>query len=358
MYNDHTTLCVGPGSTIQKSVEQMDANGIGIVLVVDPERHLLGTITDGDIRRAILAKISFDEPISKLLSRKSGSEFALPITAPENTGRDTLRSILQNKDIRHLPLVDSDGKVVDLVTLDEFVPDAKARLNAVIMAGGQGQRLRPLTDDLPKPMLQVGDRPLMEIIVDQMHAAGVTNLNVAVNHKHEKILEHFGDGANFGVNITYLKEDQPLGTAGSLGMMEPPTETVLVMNGDILTRVDFRAMLSYHRDQNADFTVAVQGYDLEVPYGVIECTDTMVESLSEKPVMKFLVNAGIYLLEPSVFSMIPKNTSYDMTTLIQSLLDNNRRVAAFPIREYWLDIGEYSSYVEAQEQSKIWDARP
>jgi len=355
MYNDHTTLCVGPGSTIQDSVEQMDANGIGIVLVVDPERHLLGTITDGDIRRAILAKISFDEPISELLSRKSRSEFGTPITAPEKTGRDTLRNILQNNHIRHLPLVDPDGKVVDLVTLNEFVLDYKIGLNAVIMAGGKGQRLRPLTNDLPKPMLRVGDRPIMEIIINQMHSAGVTNVNVAVNHKHEKILDYFGDGAKFGVNITYLKEEHPLGTAGSLGMMETPTETVLVMNGDILTRVDFGAMLSYHQDQNADFTVAVQGYDIEVPYGVIECTDTMVESFSEKPAMRFLVNAGIYLLEPSVFSMIPKNIYFDMTTLIKSLLDTKRRVAAFPIREYWLDIGEYSSYVEAQKQSTIWD---
>ncbi len=358
MYNDPTNLCVGPGSSIQRSVEQMDANRLGIVLVVGPDRHLLGTITDGDIRRAILARVNFDLPVSELLARKSGSEYAQPITAPENTDRDTLRRTLQDNSIRHLPLVDLEGRVVDLVTLDEFVPDTKPGLSGVIMAGGQGWRLRPLTEEVPKPMLQVGDRPLMEIIIDQMRSAGVTNVNVAVHHKHEKILEHFGDGANFGVNITYLTEDEPLGTAGSLGMMDPPTETVLVINGDILTQVDFRAMLTYHRDQNADFTVAVQSYDLQVPYGVIECTDTLVQSLSEKPVMKFLVNAGIYLLEPSVYSLIPKQTSFDMTTLIQSLLDHGRRVAAFPIREYWLDIGDYSSYVEAQEQSKIWDAPP
>ena len=293
MYNDPTALCVGPDRTIQESVEQMDAKRLGIVMVVDSEMHLLGTVTDGDIRRAILAKVNFEEPISLLLARKSGSEYAQPITAPENTGRVALRSTLQDNSIRHLPLVDPEGRVVDLVTLDEFVPDTKPGISGVIMAGGQGQRLRPLTEDLPKPMLQVGDRPLMEIIVEQMSAAGVTNVKMAVNHKYEKIVEHFGDGANFGVNITYLTEDQPLGTAGSLRMMEPPTETVLVINGDILTQVDFRAMISYHRKQKAEFTVAVQGYDLQVPYGVIECTDTLVQSLSEKPVMKFLVNAGI-----------------------------------------------------------------
>ena len=354
MYSDLTNFCVSPGSSIHHAVGQMEVNSTGIVLVLDSESRLLGTVTDGDVRRAVLANFDLEQPVEALLAGKEGSPYAKPITAPENADPSELLRILQQNAILHLPLVDQNQRVVALVTLDEFVPEHMPPLKAVIMAGGEGIRLRPLTDEMPKPMLPVGDRPLMEFTVQQLRDSGIKHLNIAVHHKSEKITEHFGDGREFGVDISYVTEDRPLGTAGALGLIEPPRDTMLVINGDILTQVDFRAMRAYHREQQADITVAVQQYELQVPYGVIECEGTQVRSLSEKPLFKYFVNAGIYLLEPIVYQFIPNGKRYDMTDLIQRLVAEGRMVVAFPIKEYWIDVGQQKDYQQAQEHAKKW----
>lgn len=354
MFTDLETLCVGRESTIHQAIARMEVNRIGIVLVVDEDGRLSGTITDGDVRRAVLANVDLGQAVTVLLDRKEGSPYARPITAPQGSDRTALLRVLKEHRILHLPLVDSDQRVVGLVTLDEFVGEHAPPPKAVIMAGGPGVRLLPLTKDLPKPMLPVGNKPLMEILVQQLRDAGIRRLNITVHHQSEKIIEHFGDGREFGVDITYSTEDRPLGTAGALGMIEAPQETVLVVNGDILTGLDFRAMLAYHREQCADLTVAVQRYEVQVPYGVIECEGAFVRRLAEKPVLGFVVNAGIYLLEPSVHRLIPAGERYDMTELIQRLLDEGRPVAPFPIREYWLDIGQHADYERAQEYMNHW----
>ena len=355
---DLDKLCIGHDSSIQEAVAQMDVSRIGIVLVVEPDRKLMGAITDGDVRRAALAQVDLGQPVNTLLVRKAGSPYARPISAPESADRNTLLGLLQQYSVRHLPLVDGAERVVGLVTLDDFVAEEPLRLQAVIMAGGHGSRLRPLTDDLPKPMLPVGGQPLMEITLRQLRAAGLKRVHIAVHHRSEKIAEYFGNGEDFGVEINYVTEDQPLGTAGALGLMEKPKETVLLINGDILTQLDFRAMLAYHREHRADLTVAVQRYDTQLPYGLVECEGTYVRSLVEKPILNFLVNAGIYLLEPPVYQFIPNGEMFDMTELIQRLLDENRPVAAFPIHEYWLDIGQAADYQQAQEDLKALRVQP
>ena len=353
MYTDLTTLCVSPYASIGDAIAQMDVSRMGIVLVLDSENRLLGTITDGDIRRAILASISLDDEVSVVLTQKTDSQFAQPITLPAGSDSNTMLKTLREHNILHLPLVDEENRVVALVRLDEFVTQDPLPLQAMIMAGGLGTRLRPLTNDLPKPMLPVGDQPLMEITIKQLQAAGIRRVNVAVHHKSEKITEHFGDGREYGVEIRYVNEDQPLGTAGALGLVEPPEETMLVINGDILTQVDYRVMLGYHAENQADLTMAVLRYDLQVPFGVIECEGPIVLGLAEKPLLKFFVNAGIYLLQPSAYKFIPTGERFDMTELIQKLVDEGRTVAAFPIREYWLDIGQANDYQQAQEDFRL-----
>jgi dTDP-glucose pyrophosphorylase len=343
---------------MHEAIAQIEVSRIGIVLVVDPDQRLVGTVTDGDLRRIILAGISLDEPVSVLLARKTESPFAKPITEQIGAGRATFIKLLNQYSIRHLPLVDHYQRVVALVTSDDFSPEPERPMQAMIMAGGMGTRLRPLTENLPKPMLPVGNQPLMEIIVNQLRDANISHVNVSVHHESEKITNYFGDGSKFGVKMTYVTEDQPLGTAGALGLMQTPQETVLVINGDILTQVDFRAMRAYHQEHSADLTVAVQQYDLQVPYGIVECEGASIRSMSEKPVLKFFVNAGIYLLEPSVYNFIPNGERYDMTDLIQRLLSEGRSVVAFPIREYWSDIGQHSDYEQAQEQMKKWQQQP
>jgi len=336
----------------------MDSNRLGIVLVVNEEKKLVGTVTDGDVRRAVLGNLDLAQPVSLLLKRKGGSPYERPITAPASAGRATFLSLLQDHDICHLPLLDDGERVVGLVTVDDFVPNRVLPLKAVVMAGGLGSRMLPLTQDLPKPMLPVGDQPLMEIIIQQLREAGIRQVNVTTHHKSEKITDHFGDGRDFGVELNYVTEDRPLGTAGALGLMEVPRETVLVINGDILTQMDFRAMLAFHREYQGDLTIAVRQYDIQIPFGVVECQGAAVTSITEKPLLNFFVNAGIYLLEPIVYSYLPNGKSFDMTDLIQRLLVDGRRVVSFPVREYWLDIGFPDDYQKAQSDVAQWKPRP
>lgn len=357
MYSDLIKLCIGHDKSILDAVTLMDSSTLGIVLVVDDGRRLVGTITDGDVRRALLAKIDFNQSVHVLLARKAGSRYARPITARVAADRSAYLNTLKQHNILHLPILDAKDRVVGLVRFDEFMPEHLVPLQAVIVAGGSGMRLRPLTEHTPKPMLPVGDRPLMEIIIEQLREAGITRVNVTTHHNQDKIAEHFGDGHEFGVELTYVSEDRPLGTAGALGLMGTPLNTVLVINGDILTGVDFRAMLAYHREHAADLTMAVWRYDLQVPYGVVECDGTSVRRLTEKPVLDFLVNGGIYLLEPSVYGFIQNGERVDMTDLIQRLLDTGRPVASFPIREYWVDIGEPSDYERAKKDAGSWKLR-
>jgi dTDP-glucose pyrophosphorylase len=349
MYQDLINLTIRPGESIHDAVTQMELSKVGIVMIVDDAQKLVGTITDGDLRRATLAGFETDSPVSVLLDYKASSPFAKPVTAPVDAGPAELLVILEDRKILHLPLVDEEQRVVALVTMSHLLAQKNEPLQAVIMAGGMGTRLQPLTNDLPKPMLPVGDRPLLEIIVSQLKAADIHNISVSVRHQAEKIENYFGDGSKFGVDITYATEEQPLGTAGALGLMDLPAETTLVMNGDILSAVDLRAMLAYHRENSAELTVAVHQQEFQIPYGVIESDGSLVTALSEKPTIKMFINAGIYLLEPSVYQLIPEGERYDMTDLIGRLLEEKKPVAAFPVREYWIDIGQHSDYEQAIE---------
>jgi dTDP-glucose pyrophosphorylase/CBS domain-containing protein len=352
MMADLSILCITPNSSIRQAIACIDCNEKGIVLITDEARRLLGTITDGDVRRAMLAGQSLDTPVSELLARKVNSAYPQPVTAPVNTEPADLLRLMQERVVRQVPLLDAEGRVTGLVTLDELLPEQALPLQAVIMAGGFGTRLRPLTEKLPKPMLLVGGRPVIERIVEQFRQSGIRQVNITTNYLGNKIIEHFGDGHEFGVEVNYVEEGRPLGTAGALSLMETPQQPLLVINGDILTQVDFRAMLAYHQEHQATLTVAVRKYELSVPYGVIEGEGAFVQRLVEKPTISFFVNAGIYLLEPAAHRYIPSDQHFNMTDLIQRLLDEGQPVVNFPIHEYWLDIGQHVDYERAQEDIK------
>ncbi len=354
---DIRQVCIPPSATIREAAACIDRATRGIALVTDGERRLLATVTDGDVRRAMLAGIGLDAPLAELLAHKQAapsSAYREPVTAPLGTDRSTLLHLMRERQVRQVPLIDHEGRVASLVTLDELLPEPVLPLEGVIMAGGFGSRLRPLTDDLPKPMLPVGDRPLLERIIEQMRRAGIRRVNITTHYLSEKITSYFGDGHALGVELHYVTEDSPLGTAGALSLMEPSNEPLLVINGDILTRVDFRSMLAFHREYGADLTVAVRPIEMQVPYGVAECDGPYLRRLTEKPAFTYLVNAGIYLLEPTVRRFVPAGRRFDMTDLIQRLLETGRIVANFPILEYWLDIGKHGDYAQAQEDVKAW----
>jgi len=349
---DIDDILAGPETTIREVMKLLGRNRKGIVLLVDTDNRLIGTLTDGDIRRAMLANDPQDQPAASLLERKTGSRYELPVTAPAGTSNEELLKLMYDRAVRQVPLLDDEGRVVDLAAMDDLLSEEIPRLQAVVMAGGFGKRLRPLTDDTPKPMLPVGDKPILEHTVEQLKQVGIHRINITTHYQPEKIEDHFGDGSEFGVDIEYVSEERPLGTAGAVGLVDFGSEPMLVINGDILTRVDLQAMFRYHRKHQADMTLGVRQYDFKVPYGVVDCEGPQVRGINEKPEFAFLVNAGIYLLEPSVRQFIPPDEQFDMTDLMDALIAEGRKVVSFPIVEYWLDIGRIDDYKKAQADIK------
>ena len=340
---------IAPIATIRDAMACIDKNGKGIALVASPDRRLLGTISDGDIRRAILKGVNLDLAVQTLLDeRAKTATYAGPVTTPPGTSDADLLRLMNLHGIGQIPVVDSDGRIVDMTFMNTLVREYELPLTAVVMAGGFGTRLRPLTDNTPKPMLRVGDRPILQRTIEQLKKTGIHRISLTTHYKPEAISDHFGNGEDFGVDINYVHENEPLGTAGALGLLEDNGEPLLVINGDILTQVDFRAMLAHHREHRACLTVCVRQYEVQVPYGVMECTGAKVLGVSEKPKVQFLVNAGIYLLEPAARKHIPVGKRFDMTDLIQCLIREKQTVISFPMVEYWLDIGQYPDFEKAQ----------
>ena len=346
---DLKKFLVSPDEPLRTVIAVIDRNASGIALVVDKKRRLLGTITDGDIRRALLAGSDLESLAGKLVFQRVMSNNASPVTAYHTTPKHQLLETMRAYSLRHIPLVDEVGRVMDLALLSDFDPETEQPLTAVVMAGGFGTRLRPLTNRVPKPMLPVGDRPLLESTVVNLRQAGINRIVVTTHYKREKIVSHFGDGSGFGVEINYLQEEQPLGTAGALRQVERCDGPILVINGDILTGLDFRAMRDFHQEQEADLSMAIRRVEHQLLYGMVESDGVMVTGLSEKPVFQYLANAGIYLLDPRVCELVPDDQPYQMTQLIDQLLAQKRRVVGFLIHEYWRDIGKMEDYRQAQQ---------
>lgn len=346
---DPSKHAVPPTATLRDVVSTIDRGRLGIALVLDEQGNLVDTVTDGDIRRAVLAGLSLDEPVSCLASRRVGTVYGEPITAPVELAADEIASLMTNRSVRHVPLVDSEGRVVDLVVNEDLIPSGELPLDAVVMAGGFGKRLGKLTSDIPKPMLPLGEKPLLEHTIAALRDAGIRRFHVTTHYLADVIKNHFSDGSHLGVDISYVDEDQPLGTAGALGLLPEVPGPVLLLNGDIVTRVDYRAMLEFHREHQAVLTVGVRQYEMQVPYGVVEAQGAVVRAVREKPTASFLVNAGVYLIEPLVLTRVAPNQRLDMPDLIQELLKAGELVVSFPILEYWLDVGRLSDYMRAQE---------
>jgi dTDP-glucose pyrophosphorylase/CBS domain-containing protein len=347
LFKNLDNILINPDVTIKEAMMAINQGAVGVALIASLNCEFIDVVTDGDIRRFLLKGGDIHDSLENLYKFEAGPR-SEPIVASDKATNQEIIRLMKEKRIRHIPIIDRDGKIVDLALLGNLVNTVESSLSAVVMAGGYGTRLRPLTLDLPKPMLPVGGRPLLELIVDKLKLGGISRIHITTCFEPEKIKEYFGDGSRFGVEFEYVDENKPLGTAGSLGLMEKPDRTQLVMNGDILTQLNLNAMLDFHRDNRADITLAVRKYDIEVPYGVVETEGIHTHKLSEKPTYAFFVNAGIYLLEPVCYEYIPKNMHFDMTDLIDRMLSEKRTVISFPVEEYWLDIGRPEDYKRAQ----------
>lgn len=324
---------VTPDANLREVIEVVNRGAAQIALVVDVESKLLGVITDGDIRRALLDDATLLSLAEHVMCRDFRS---LPSTATEEQALVCMR----HETLHQIPALDEQGRVARLFLLEELIKPMTRPNRVVIMAGGEGKRLRPLTQSCPKPMLKVGGKPLLEIILERCIDAGFQYFYLSVNYLKGQIKDHFGDGSRWNVHIDYLEEAQPLGTGGALSLLpQKPSEPLLVLNGDVLTRVDYGGLLRFHAEDQAAATLCVREYRSQIPYGVVRMDGLQVLALEEKPMLSHYVNAGIYIVDPELIDLVPRDSFFDMPTLLEEAMKHQKRVSAFPIHEYWLDVG-------------------
>lgn len=325
----------------------MDRGAMEIVLVVE-EGRLLGTITDGDIRRALLGSATLESRTGDVMNRHfSAAELSTPL--------EGILQLMLARSIKQIPVVDPRGRVLGLYLLQDLVETRPARPNwAVVMAGGRGRRLEPLTQSTPKPMLNVGDQPLLHHIIDQLVGYGFRHLFIALHYLGDQIEDYFGDGGRFGCSIRYLREDHPLGTAGALSLLpETPHDPLLVVNGDLVTDINYSALLDFHKQQEHDATLCVREFQYRVPYGVVALDRTRVIGIEEKPLHRFHISAGISVLNPAVLSHLSTGGPVQMPDLLETARRAGLCVGAFPVQEYWLDMGQMEDYLKVRQQFPV-----
>jgi len=338
---DWEKVLLAPSTSIIRGMEVIDNSSLQVALIVNDDKRLLGTVTDGDIRRGILRGVLLDEPIHKIMHTN-------PTVAHLEDKPEDLYALMKLKQLRQIPILDDHGRVISVEFYDFIALSSQLDNWVVLMAGGLGTRLQPLTDDCPKPLLEVGGRPILQTILESCIKHGFNRFYLSVNYKAKMVEDYFGNGSRWGVDIRYIREDKRMGTAGALSLLpERPTKPFLVMNGDLLTKVNFKQLLDFHLEHCAQATMCVRDYDFQVPYGVVKIQQHRLVDIEEKPAQKFFVNAGIYVLEPEVLDMIPKDEFYDMPSLFMKLVALHHETIVFPIREYWLDIGNKVDFEQA-----------
>jgi dTDP-glucose pyrophosphorylase len=342
MSHNWESILIGPEQSIKEALFIIDSEALRVALIVDDNKNLLGVVTDGDIRRGLLRSLSLDAPVKEVMNSS-------PITVSANVTKQTLIDIMEDRSILSVPVVDN-GKVIGLETLHDAMTKTQHNNPVFIMAGGFGTRLRPLTDNCPKPMLHIGDKPILETVILSFINAGFVNFYISTHFMPEQIQAYFGDGSKWGINIHYVYEDSPLGTGGALGLLPKnmPDLPIIMMNGDVLTKVNFERLLEFHNENSAHATMCVREYDYQVPYGVINGEGNKIISMVEKPTQRFFVNAGIYIVSQALARSVPMNHIVDMPTLLEQHIAKQKDVLMFPIHEYWLDIGRMDDFNRAQ----------
>ncbi|GAA5415655.1 UTP--glucose-1-phosphate uridylyltransferase [Paraliobacillus ryukyuensis] len=338
--NNWLDIVVDKSSSIMETMKVIDKEATQFAAVIE-KGVLCGTVTDGDVRRGLLKGIGIEDEVQKIMNKN-------PIYVSDDEEISNKRDILIRNKVRQLPVVNAKRELIDILFWDEIDRAIEKPNKVLLMAGGLGTRLRPLTNEIPKPLLKVGDKPILHTIIDGFKKYGFTDIYLSVNYKSEAIQEYFQDGKQLGVNIKYLDETRRLGTAGAISLLkEQINEPFFVMNGDLLTTVNFAQLLKFHQEHDATATMCVREYEFQIPFGVIKTSDDRLIEIQEKPTHKEFVNAGIYVLNPKVVDLIPYNEFYDMPTLFQDLIKHNMKTSAFPLREYWLDIGRHDDLKRA-----------
>lgn len=335
---------ISPDKSTEEALRLLEKSRARCAIVVDEQSRLLGTITDGDVRRGLLRGVALSAPCSDVMHKD-------PRTGDPDDAPTRLMALMTTHDLRQLPIVDADGVVRSLVLLDELADTRRKDNWVVLMAGGRGSRLAPLTNATPKPLLKVGRKPILETILESFIEHGFHKFFISINYKAAMIKEHFGDGSKWNVQIEYLSETEPLGTGGALSLLPGKAEApVILMNGDILTNVNWHALLQFHKECQDKVTMCVRDVSFSVPFGVLEIDGHTITGLREKPSYQQYVNAGIYVIEPDVVAGVPKNEHIDITDVFEPLMGQNPGVSAFLINEYWMDIGRIDDFFKANEE--------
>jgi len=337
-------ILVKSSITLREALRRIDTSSKQILLVIDDTGLLIGTLSDGDIRRGLLNGHTLEENIEPIY-------FSQPTVVTANDSKEMIIRLSTAKKIHQIPVVDQHGKPIGIEILDELVAKPLRSNPVVLMAGGLGTRLGELTKNTPKPMLYVGNKPILQTIIEKFAKYGYTNIILSVSYLSHLIEEYFGDGSRFGVSIHYIHETERMGTAGALSLMRDIlNEPFFVMNADILTNVNFEHLHNHHTQHEAIATMCIREYEFQVPYGVVNLDEAQITSIFEKPIHTFNVSAGIYMLNPEILSIIPNHTFYDMPTLFETLIEEKKKILSFPIREYWLDIGRAEEYERANSE--------
>lgn len=334
-----------PETSLEEAIATLDQEALRIVMVVDAKNRLLGTLTDGDVRRALLQH--------RPLTTKVGDVMCTtPRTARADWSKERILADMEKYQLLQLPVLNQEGVVIGLENLHDILHKRHRNNPVFLMAGGFGTRLRPLTQNCPKPLLKIGEKPILELIFENFINAGFHRFFISTHYMPEMIREHFGDGSRWGVSIRYVHEDKPLGTGGALGLL-PHDEIDLplfMMNGDLLTNLNFQTLLDFHQDHAGAATMCVREYEYNVPYGVVYSDGHRIRTMVEKPVHRFFINAGIYLLSPELVKNVEPGTYVDMPTLLEQQIAAGKDVNMFPIHEYWLDIGRMEDLKQAQQE--------
>ncbi len=335
---------VGAQATVGEAIAAIERGSMQVAMVLDASGRLVGIVTDGDIRRGLLRGIQLTGLAVDVMNRSA-------VSAPATLSREERLHLMRQRSIKQLPLLDADGQLIGVETFDELIQAPQYPNPVLIMAGGLGERLGALTRERPKPMLNVGGRPLLETIIRNVVQQGFRNIFISVNYRAEMIVDHFGDGAALNAKIEYLREEERLGTAGALGLLPQSTSLpTIVTNGDILTTINYGGLLDFHNGTSAEATMAVREHKVHVPYGVVTANDGYLQAIREKPTESWYVSAGIYVVGPTVTEHVERGVRIDMPTVLERIVANKGRVAIYPIREYWLDIGRMEDFEQAHAE--------
>ena len=326
-------LLINLDSTISDAIEVLNKTGLKIVIVIDEKKVLVGTITDGDIRKGLLRGVSLSESVDRIVHRDA-------LVVPKDMNLDMVLQLMLANKVQQIPIVDSNNQVTGIHLWDE-INRVSTRSNVmIIMAGGMGTRLRPETETIPKPMLVVGGKPILHHIIEKAKSDGFRHFILAIYYLGNVIEDYFKDGSEFGVEIQYIRESEPLGTAGALSLLDnKPTEDFVITNGDVITEINYGQLVDYHQIHNANATMAVRLHEFQNPFGTVQTEGIQIRNYEEKPITYSLINAGVYVLHPDALDFLSKGVLCDMPSLFEKLRGTDMKTIVYPIHEHWMDIG-------------------